>query len=190
MKTYLWMGLIALSMTGCGELSYKRGASAQDLDATKKSCRSAGSDQAIEKCLEDNGWVVTKLDDIDLFATASVTPDHRNPGGDAARSNAPKTAAAEPVEPSNSPPASADPGRKPPAIEGGTAYAPPASPLDVYKVSSWWKLGAGREVMEADTSDCVTQLGDAHKPDNKTQRVTRGFVVCMHTKGWKALREM
>ncbi|MDO9316247.1 MAG: hypothetical protein Q7T97_17060 [Burkholderiaceae bacterium] len=188
MKTFLSVGLIALSMTGCGELSYKRGASAQDLDATKKSCQSAGGDQAIEKCLEENGWVVKRLDDMELFATASVTSDNRSPGIDEARNDAVKPPAADPVKSANSSLATADPGRKPSA-SNGPSPAPPPNPLDVYKVSSWWKLGAGREAMEADTRDCVTQLGDAHKPDNKTQQVTRAFVVCMHTQGWKALRE-
>ena len=60
--------------------------------------------------------------------------------------------------------------------------------MDLYTISSWWKIGADREAQAADTNDCVTTLGEAHKPNAKTQQVTRGFVVCMHGKGWKALR--
>jgi len=190
MKTFLCIGLMALSMTGCGELSYKRGASAQDLEATRKSCQSAGTEKAVEKCLEDNGWVVKKLDDIELFATASVTDDNRNLGtsepAKGADKPAPGTVARSPAMPGTT--AAAGSGGAPVASPAPPP-APPASPLDVYKISSWWKLGAGREAMEADTADCVAQLGSAHKPDNATQQVTRGFVVCMHGKGWKALRE-
>ena len=79
MKKLLWMAALAVMVSGCGELSYKRGASTQDLEAAKAACQSAGSDKAAEQCLEDNGWTVKKLDDIDLFATTGVSPDNRNP---------------------------------------------------------------------------------------------------------------
>lgn len=74
--------IIFIFISGCGEFAYKRGASAKDFDATKKTCQSAGNEAAIEKCLENNGWVVQKLDalglpDSELFATASVNEDNR-----------------------------------------------------------------------------------------------------------------
>lgn len=49
-------------------------------------------------------------------------------------------------------------------------------------------MGADRDALAGDTNDCVATLGAAHKPNATTQQVTRGFVVCMHAKGWKALR--
>ena len=79
MKKLLWMAVLPLMVSGCGELSYKRGASTQDLEAAKAACQSAGSEKAAEQCLEDKGWTVKKLDDVDLFATAAVSPDNRNP---------------------------------------------------------------------------------------------------------------
>jgi len=84
MKNFICICVATLFTTGCGELAYKRGASAKDLETTKKSCQNAGNEEAIEKCLEDNGWVVQKLDaiglpDSELFATASVSEDNRNP---------------------------------------------------------------------------------------------------------------
>lgn len=191
MKQMLWMGLIALSTSGCGELSYKRGASAQDLEVARTSCLSAGSEKALDQCLENHGWAVKHLDDIELFAVAGVTPDHRNPAASntteaAVTALESGTAVAEKSgsmhrEPSSS---SAAPASRP-----DTAPPPPASPLDVYTVNSWWKVGAGRDSLESDTGDCVTTLGVAHRPDHKTQQVTRGLVICMHGKGWKALRE-
>ena len=214
MKKLLWMAMATVLVSGCGELSYKRGASTQDLEAAKAACRSAGSDKAAEQCLEDKGWTVKKLDEVDLFATEGVTPDNRNPSAftipafvlvmpaqpAAVASAATATARAAdrsalagkasvasagavvsnsvslPVAPPTLPTA---PPAPPP---------PPASPLDIYTISSWWKIGADREAQAADTNECVTALGEAHKPNAKTQQVTRGFVVCMHGKGWKALR--
>ncbi len=171
MKKLLWMGMLTLLVSGCGELSYKRGASTQDLEAAKAACQSAGSEKAAEECLEDKGWTVKKLDDIDLFVTAGVSPDNRNPSAFTIPAFVPVTPAA------------------PPALPIAAAATPaPASPLDRYAISSWWKIGADREALAADTSECVATLGEAHKPDAKTQQVTRGFVVCMHGKGWKALR--
>jgi uncharacterized protein YceK len=84
MKNIICMFVATLFTTGCGELAYKRGASAKDFDTSKKSCQSTGNEAAIEKCLEDNGWVVQKLDalglpDSELFATANVSDDNRNP---------------------------------------------------------------------------------------------------------------
>lgn len=84
MKNIICICVVTLFTAGCGELAYKRGASSKDLETTKKSCQSAGNEAAIEKCLEDNGWVVQKLDalglpDSELFATASVSEDNRNP---------------------------------------------------------------------------------------------------------------
>ena len=75
-----------------------------------------------------------------------------------------------------------------PAVAAPSSPQPLPSPLDLYTISSWWKIGADREALAADTNECVTALGGAHKPNAKTQQVTRGFVVCMHGKGWKALR--
>ena len=38
MKNLLWMAVLALLVSGCGELSYKRGASTQDLEPAKAAC--------------------------------------------------------------------------------------------------------------------------------------------------------
>jgi hypothetical protein len=84
MRNLVFLSIFCLFTAGCGEFAYKRGASAKDFDASRKSCQSSGNEAAIEKCLEDNGWIVQKLDalglpDSELFATASVSEDNRNP---------------------------------------------------------------------------------------------------------------
>jgi hypothetical protein len=190
MKKLLWLGALAVVFSGCGELSYKRGGSADDLEAAKKACRAAGNEQAVERCLAEQGWGVKKLDDIDLFAVASVSPDNR----DLASRPAATAPLAAPATGggccAKSGPATDDGQRTSSAGASGTTSppSPPASPLDVYTVSSWWKVGAGREALESDTADCVSRLGAAHQPNHQTQQVTRGLVICMHEKGWKALR--
>ena len=188
MKKLLWMAMATLLVSGCGELSYKRGASTQDLEAAKAACRSAGSDKATEQCLEDQGWTVKKLDDVDLFATVGISPDNRNPSAFTIPAFVPVTPA---VASGSSVVSSAAPQAAPPTQPTAPVAPPPpppASPMDLYTISSWWKIGADREAQAADTNECVTALGEAHKPNAKTQQVTRGFVVCMHGKGWKALR--
>jgi len=199
MKRYLGVALLGLLMSACGELSYKQGGSAQDLSRTKKVCQSEGlkTDAEISQCLERNGWSVHQLDDLDLFAVASVTPNNHNA---AAKENKILIDGTEAVEPEKSSPA------KTMAVEEhktheknepekGTKNAVPiaktaktTSPLDLYIVSSWWKMGSNPKSLEIDTNACVANLGEAHKPNPKTQQVTRGFVVCMFEKGWKALK--
>jgi len=214
MKKFLWVAMVSLLVSGCGELSYKRGASSQDLEATRKSCQSAAGEKAAEQCLQDQGWTVQKLYDVDLFATAGVNPDNRRPSVFITPEFVPVTPAQPAAVASAAMAATPDAdkpalGSKTPVASGGAVSAsnaappaspstplttptarasPPANPLDLYAISSWWKIGAGREVLATDTNDCVAQLGEAHKPHAKTQQVTRGFVVCMHDKGWKALR--
>ena len=184
--------MLALLVSGCGELSYKRGASTQDLEAAKKSCQSAGGEKAAERCLEDQGWTVKKLDDVDLFATAGVSPDNRSPSAFITPEFVPVVPAksAAPAPPTMA--AAAAPATDKPAVPlvspPPSPPPPPSSPLDVYTISSWWRMGADREALAADTHDCVATLGPSHKPNETTQQVTRGFVVCMHAKGWKALR--
>lgn len=222
MKTYVWVPVVALLFSGCGELSYKRGASSQDLQSARKACAEDPQQPSVEQCLASQGWAVKKLDDIDLFATAAVSPDNRNPSQFVVPAWVPVIPAAPAAAPAAAAPApttsSADAVTAPlaaPATHSGTvidarssssssssvaaspalvantpppAPPPPASPLDVYTISSWWKMGADREALAADTQACVSELGAAHKPNAVTQQVTRGFVVCMHDKGWKALR--
>ncbi|MDL2339610.1 MAG: hypothetical protein QFE16_17390 [Pseudomonadota bacterium] len=191
MKKFLWVGMIAWMASGCGELSYKRGASANDLELATKSCESAGDEKAVTQCLQGNGWVVRKLDDIDLFAAASVNPDHRNLVAGASVGTASSTVPAGHAASDKAGSENHDVNRTVSTEAIGQSLTPPpsTSPLDVYTVSSWWKTGAGRESLERDTGECVERLGEAHKPDHKTQQVSRGLVVCMHEKGWKALRQ-
>jgi len=170
-KTYYSGGILllaALLLGGCGELAYKRGASASDLEAAKKSCREKGLDPAaIEKCMGDRGWVVQNLSrmeplDADPVAEASVIPSDRR------------------IENA----ASAKPG----TIQPATTVKKTPEMTDTFKVSSWWKIGGGAADLKADTEACEAKLGEAHRLDSQTQLATRGLLLCMKDKGWSGLR--
>jgi hypothetical protein len=183
-KNIICLGLILVVTTSCGEFAYKRGASAKDLEATKKTCQNAGNESAIEKCLEDNGWVVQKLDalglpDSELFATASVTSDNRVPN-QSARETLPKS---ETVSGETSTNEVAEPVKK------DVASIPTVNAFEKYKINSWWKMGGSRDALELSMAACSEKLDVAHQPDRKTQTFTRGFAACMYEKGWRGLRE-
>lgn len=81
------------------------------------------------------------------------------------------------------------------SIEATTALASPApmispapDPMDLYKINSWWKIGAGMEANERDIKTCASSLGDGHQPDAKQQLYTRALLMCMKEKGWRALK--
>jgi hypothetical protein len=199
MKEKISLVLLCAFLNSCGgELSYKQGASAQDLTNTKKMCQSESlkTEAEVNKCLETHGWSVHQLDDMDLFAVASVTSNHQNSQAseiflpeDKLVENSAATSKDESTSPSNTASVKTSLDSKTETLADTQKSAPKqTSPLDVYTISSWWKMGSSAAVLEKNINECVTTLGEAHKPNNKTQQVTRGLVVCMHEKGWKALK--
>ena len=216
MRHYCCLVVMLFMATGCGEIAYKQGASAKDYEATKKSCKSAGDDAAVEKCLEDKGWAVQNLGtiglpDSELFATATVSDDNRNPVSALkdAKKNKPlensaiseatptldvtKLADTQDINPTSDKPLTAKPQTAqtsaPSSAPPQTPAKPTVNPFEQYKINSWWKMGAGREALEASMAACANTLGDAHQPDRKTQTFTRAFAACMYDKGWRGLRE-
>lgn len=165
--------LLILTLSACGEFAYKRGAGANDLTADKSSCEAQSNDhKTIEQCLNDKGWTVQKLDDLDPFATASVNPDNRAIASDnntytqnATTSDGNKTESTK-----------------------VTAPPPVADPLDKFIVSSWWKVGGSADSLQTAINDCVGILGEAHRPNPVTNEATRGLGVCMKDKGWRGLK--
>lgn len=220
MRKLVCLSFCCLVASGCGEFAYKRGASAKDFDATKKTCQSAGDEAAIEKCLADNGWVVQKLDalglpDSELFATASVSEDNRNPTPastnetstsqtavettpDTINLSESKLEQAEPKAETSQNEAVSKPSAvaKDSAISAQTKTESPkkqivnsANPYEKYKINSWWKMGGGRDALELSMETCTKRLGDTHVPDRKNQVFTRAFAACMYENGWRGLRE-
>jgi hypothetical protein len=173
--------LFTLLFNGCGEFAYKRGANLSDLEIAKKSCRAKRPDSAaVEKCMADSGWVVQDLSkmgpmDADPVVEASAIPSDRR------------------IE--NSASAKSDEQRAEDYAVASAGLAQPTTIVnerpdmtDIFKISSWWKSGSGANNLKADTGECVAKLGETHRPDNHTQNVTRGLLLCMKEKGWSALR--
>jgi hypothetical protein len=216
MKVIISLGLIISLLTACGaEIAYKRGATGRDFQSEKAACQKATTEQALNQCLEDNGWAIQKLDgstfsDDELFATASVTEDNRITAQqekapllnttetletEAAKQDAiqakEKTEAIIETESSDktaaAPDAVAAPSTKP--VPGTTTAKPQPSIFDTYVIKSWWKMGGSANLLEKNMMECNEQLGDAHAPDKKTFTFTRGFAICMRQKGWRGLIE-
>lgn len=215
MRKPLFYILLATISTGCGEFTYKQGASIRDLDQAKQACKYA-SETNVEQCLEKNGWYVQKLNDIDLFATASessnnashiVKVDEKEVANETLHkeiatplentvtvsntTNENKTNETKTVPKQTSINTSElteqskvkSNGAKPVKQEITTT-----DPMQTYKISSWWQFGTNDTRLRKDINQCTTKLGEAHAPDMAKQIYTRGFVVCMHELGWKALR--
>lgn len=184
-KPALLLLAMPLLISSCGEFAYKRGAGANDLASDKRTCEAISGDHIkIEQCMQDKGWTVQKLDDLDPFATASVNPDNRviSPDTNTYTKNTTLPDGGK-VESSTQ------------TTGGSTSntakIATPASavdPLDKFIISSWWKIGGSAESLQVAINDCVTTLGEAHRPNPTTNEATRGLGVCMKDKGWRGLK--
>lgn len=171
--------ILCLALAGCGgEFAYKRGAGVHDLNTAKNECQAKGlQGNAFAQCMEDNGWVFhnpqDSLDDDDPVIKASLKNDYRDTstvqeqGPVAANTAITETGAAK---------------ETPPPV--------PKSPMDIFTVSSWWKIGKGAENLKSDIQQCVAKLGPEHQPDmsGTTAKATRGLLLCMREMGWKALQ--
>ena len=216
MKTIIYLGLLISLLTACGaEIAYKRGATGRDYQSEKAACQKATTEQALNQCLEDNGWAIQKLDgstfsDEELFATASVTEDNRitaqkekapllntteNLESEVAKQEttqtkeklAPITQAESSDKNDATSNATSAPSAKP--MANAASKKPQPSIFDTYVIKSWWKMGGNANLLEQNMMECNQQLGDAHTPDKKTFTFTRGFAICMRQKGWRGLIE-
>ncbi|MDP2101829.1 MAG: hypothetical protein Q8J59_07175 [Methylotenera sp.] len=190
MKQLLLLLALALLMSACGEVSYKRGATVRDLEQAKKSCAKEGDESAQLECLRQQGWMISPANDIDLFAQASVTENqsHAKPvpvSDEMATESSTFAPSPTPAQLSVELKAVA---QKDNVIKPKTPQAAPVNDNTKYKISSWWKLGGSAEMMKKDMGTCAATLGAEHQPDTIAQLFTRGFVVCMYQQGWKGLK--
>lgn len=191
MKTIALFLLSTLMLTGCGEFSYKRGASAQELQETKRLCEASENDQDVEKCLAKHGWHVHNFDKESLFAIPTITENNPSLNIVVNEKSGEETST---VKSATIPAARMDQ-----AQSGTTAKTtestltkkvqPKAdeSPTKVYKLNSWWKLGGNPTTLNGQIQECASLLGEQHKPDMEKGLYTRALVICMHNKGWKPL---
>jgi hypothetical protein len=171
--------LVTLLISGCGEFAYKRGANLSDLEIAKKACKAKESDSAaFEKCMADGGWFIQNLSkmeplEADPVVEASAIPSDRRIENSAGITQDKQSADGHVLLPGSAQPA--------------TITQKRTDMMDIFKVSSWWKAGSSAENLKADTEGCIAKLGEAHRPNNYTQNVTRGLLLCMKEKGWSGL---
>lgn len=200
MRLLTYLALTTL-LVGCGEVSYKRGGSQQDIDRAHQACR--GSGEQLSACLAEKGWQKPKADALDpLFATIkssdnradmqakpspfielSEAPPPKKTKEDVAKTPQPSATKTEALKPA----AAAETPLEEKLVPHSTANDGP----DVeYSINSWWKMGAFPDQLKRDQIACEKKLGPAYLPDYKTQTYKRAFVACMHESGWMAIRNI
>lgn len=197
LSTYL---VLTSMLAACGELSYKRGGSQQDIERAHQACR--GSGDQLATCLAEQGWQKPKVDAMDpLFATIEATDNRQetlrkpSPFIEVAPEKKPQNAAEVAVKnPPDSTRTTGSTAQQASANSAPDTAAPHSTANDgpdvEYAINSWWKMGAFPQQLKQDQLACETKLGPAYLPDYKTQTYKRAFVVCMHDLGWMAIRNI
>lgn len=74
--TVLLMSTLFLTLSACGEFSYKRGASATDFQQEKRRCSAENKAESdVESCLDKSGWIVVG-GDKPLFTEATASDNN------------------------------------------------------------------------------------------------------------------
>ena len=176
------MIVIGFCVIACGELSYKRGANVAQLENTRQACQAKHTDADIEKCTEANGWMIQKLDSFKILTETSANADEESVN----KINAFHTKTTIDSDGKTTNPDKAADSAK--AIKASKKLNN-VNPLKTFVVPSWWKSGVKPDSFKTDSNACVEKLGEAHKPDGKTQTVTFAFIGCMAEKGWRAFKK-
>lgn len=195
------IAVLALA-AGCGEVTFKRGASPEAATAAERECRAAteGEDQYIE-CMRKRGWFVMKTDEIDdklgIGGHEEATPSppaEPAAAAPASSASAPSSGAAQAAPavgataPSPNPAATSSSGTPAAAAASATVAAKP-DPIARIEVSSWWKFGGTAAGLDAAIAACSTELGDAHRPEPGARVVTSAMKDCLRRAGWRAVGE-
>lgn len=187
-----------LALTGCGEMVFKRGAGPGSMADAQTDCRAkTDGEQAYIACMEQQGYVI-KGSQQSVFVGGADEP---GPAGSSSGGSSlfVEGAAAAPAAPASAPVATkpapvatqaAPVSAAPTAAPAAPMPAPkPATldPLEQVDVASWWKLGGSAGQLEAAQAACVTELGNAHRPDPDSTKVTRAMVGCLRDAGWRGI---
>lgn len=188
----------SLALGGCGEVMFKRGAGPGDMAGAQQACRekSGGADATFAACMKDAGFVYSK-DTGDGVLSGVLKP--------ALPAAAPAAAVVEAAEPTGTAAAGAETtpaamccahgtAKVVPSGRGGETIGPgptpkpaPVDPMAPVAVSSWWKLGGSAGALAAAEDVCVGKLGDAHRPDANSTKVTAAMLGCLKDAGWYAV---
>lgn len=180
-------GCALVTLCGCAEVTFKRGAGPGEMQATEQGCRDKTADvEAYKACLHAAGFIYAKPSG----ATALFV--EQNEEQSATNEVAPSTVETE--VPAAIPAATSDAAptvKVEPSGRAGQALpqaAKPksklaADPLKQVTVASWWKLGGTAGGLEADQGTCATTLGNAHRVAPNAKLVTVGMLRCLKGKG-------
>jgi hypothetical protein len=160
-----WAGLLLLS--GCGEVAYKTGASADALQTDQQTCKQAGAAADYKSCMKAKGWSIADLD-----AGPSTTYIPPKPAQHVAISAPAPMVAAE------------TPWMKP-TIEVAEPAPTATDSTTPVPVTAWVKFGGG-DPKDAIAS-CIGTLGQAHQPDMAHKTVTVALLSCMRDQGWRGI---
>jgi len=170
---------VAISLAGCGEMVFKRGADPGAMAAAQADCRATGAgDASYVACMEGKGFLVKGSQDS-VFV-AGVLP------GPVVGATAPAPAAGPTPGASAVAPLAGAASGSAPGTPVLPAMAPAAvDPLERVPVGSWWKLGGTPDQLAAAQAKCVGTLGSAHRPAPDSNEVTRAMVDCLRGEGWR-----
>ena len=153
-----------LELSGCGQFSYKRGATFSDLQHEKTDCTMGNkTDAEVQQCLKDRGWLMVDMDEDSPHNNTRL-----------------KTISTSYTKTANDPFAGDHP-------EQEAESTMPDDPYFPLKVSSWWKAGAGPKELQEDGLICSEKLGATHPHSDNLSQVTLGFAYCMQELGWRVL---
>lgn len=167
---------------GCGQMAWKPGASAADLDRDTAACEAQYQDEtAVHDCLRKRGWVLRlpkqaeeTIEEEVVAPTAVAAPNPAQPAVPMPASGAVAAPATTAGEPRSTTPAPVRNKVVPKSVD-------PNKPV---LIQAWWKMGAGADALDADLDACVATLGPTHAPDLQKRLYTRALVDCMKAKGW------
>jgi hypothetical protein len=164
---------MAVMLTGCAEVSFKRGGSAADFDADKSACQQAiaGTGESLAECMEGRGWFLHQFADDAADDVSETTESAGDPDAGVATGDVGTSAAGASTEPEA-------PVAKKKRSKAATRPAP---------IGTWFKLGAAPGALEADQAACVAELGEEHRIRSASQPVSPAMRACMKQRGWFGL---
>lgn len=184
MRNFVLIMAITMGLSACGEFSYKRGASVAQLENTRQACQAKHTDADIQKCMEANGWTIQKLDSFEIMTETSANNEEQTVE-QIQLAESERSVIFDEKTTTHDKPKNSDTGKLIKLVKKTATF----NPLDTFVVPSWWKTGVKPDSFKSDSNACVDKLGEAHKPDGKTQTVTFAFIGCMAEKGWKAFKK-
>ncbi len=175
----------ALTLGGCGEMVFKRGAGPGDMAGAQAACRAeTDGGTAYATCMEQRGYVIVGGESPLFVAGADA-----GAAGSSAPASKPSSLFVEgatSTSESTAPVAAAQPAAAP-AAASPPAVAPPLDPDEEVEIASWWKFGGTADQLAAAQAACVAKLGNAHRPAPGGTQVTRAMIGCLKDAGWRGI---